>query len=121
MPPATDKQPAPSKKSKQFKKEEFLLEACREMRAFLDKLKSDTTTFFYDTIASANDSTEEQEDAYMAYEDLLVENLQVEINEAFDIDDGDSDESEDEESSAYTGDYTSSSEEEGDEEMEDST
>jgi hypothetical protein len=105
-------QPAPSKKTLQYKNEEFLLSACLKLRVFLDTLKTDAATYFDENAASAHDTADEKDDAYMAFEDLLIENLQVEINEAFDI--ADADDSGYSDGSSY-GDYSSSEESESEE------
>lgn len=79
-------------------KENFLLDACLKLRDALDGIKGNARMFFQQNVST-------DEDAYIDFEDLLIENLQVEINEAFDLDGEDSES--DSDAGSYS-DYTSS-------------
>lgn len=65
-------------------KENFVLDACIKLRDCLDAIKGDSETFFKNNVST-------DDEAYLVFEDLLVENLQAEFNEVFNLDEIDTD------------------------------
>lgn len=104
--PATDYQEL---SSVEVHKENFVLGACIKLRDCLDAIKGDTETFFKNNVST-------DEEAYMVFEDLLVENLQAELNEVFNLDELDSDSD-----CSADSDLESDSEESSDEESDEGT
>lgn len=89
-------------------KENFILAACIKLRECLDAINADAREFFQNNVST-------DEGAYLVFEDLLVENLQAEVNEVFNLEmeeETDDSEGSDLDSSDFSSDEEDSEEEE---------